>query len=150
MKQNLFRGKCIEDNNVIYKKSDWVFGNLLDNYGNTNEVFINPKGTKDIIKIDPNTVSQFVANSFLGGEMYFEGDILARELDDDVLQDIADGFYQDEYDDALKGLIIYDDYDCEFYILCDDYMYRMIDVHKFHHYSNKWDDPDLAEKILNR
>ena len=134
MKQNLFRGKCIEDNNAIYKKGDWVFGNLLDNYGNTNEVFINPKGTKDIIKVDPNTVSQFVANSFLGGEMYFEGDILARELDDD----------------ALKGLIIYDDYDCEFYILCDAYGYNMIDIHKFRHYSNKWDDPDLAEKILNR
>lgn len=150
MKQNLFRGKCIEDNNAIYKKGDWVFGNLLDNYGNTNEVFINPKGTKDIIKVDPNTASQFVTNSFLGDEMYFEGDILAKELDNDVLQDIVDGFYQDEYDDALKGLIMYDENDCEFYILCDAYAYNMIDIHKFHHYSNKWDDPDLAEKILNR
>ena len=143
MRNNLYRGKVKEDY-LNYHKGEWISGNLLENYGGNNEFLINPKGTTYLIKVEPDTVSQLVQefNSIL----FFEGDLLIRD-NYYVLKDRENDIYEEG--DELIGLIIYDDYDDRFYILRDGYCEDITEIDKYFVYSNEWDEPELANKILN-
>ena len=143
MRNNLYRGKVKEDY-LNYHKGEWIGGNLLENYGGNNEFLINPKGTTYLIKVESDTVSQLVQE--FNNRLFFEGDLLIRD-NYYVLKDRENDIYEEG--DELIGLIIYDDYDDRFYILRDGYCEDITEIDKYFVYSNEWDEPELANKILN-
>lgn len=74
----LFRGKAIEEH-AGYKIGDWVYGNFIEGVGGINDCYINPQGTLAHIKVDCNTVGQYIGKKDINGIRIFEKDILINE-----------------------------------------------------------------------
>lgn len=120
-KSILFRGKCFNCD-----ENDWIYGNLLDNWNNTNSYFINPKGTKDIIEVKLDTISQYTMKDSSNKKKIFEGDIVMLDYCQSygIVQSFDDNFLYILFEDEYIGAVLKNDLEC--YVI-----------------GNKWDTPYL-------
>lgn len=124
----LFRGKVSEDDELGYKKGEWVKGSLFIN-DIEGETYIFDCGTNDKVKVDNNTVGQCTGymqnNSFV-----FEGDIV-----------------QDK-DNGDLGIVYWNEDKAGFEIEFCDETEPMEDIDFLDVIGNKLDNPELFKDYL--
>lgn len=122
----LFRGKVSEDDELGYKKGEWVKGSLFIN-DIEGETYIFDYGTNDKIKVDSNTVSQYVTTDYYG-EQIFEGDILL-------------------IDDEYYGIVEYENECCGFLVRSFSLTESLESLSNIELCGNKWDTQYLMKRI---
>lgn len=125
----LFRGKSKEDYGLIYKKGDWVKGNLIEGVGGKDDYYINPKGTLINIRVEAETVGQYTNAVDCNKKKVFEGDLIQNKDGKNVIGVVE--WYKSECRFVAKINIPNEEINC------------------FEVIGNKWDNPELAEKILD-
>lgn len=79
MRDILFRGKRADN-------GEWIYGDVLHNgVDYVSAIRINDKDDSDygaVVKVDPDTVGQYIGAGDKKNEMIFEGDILERKYND--------------------------------------------------------------------
>lgn len=127
----LFRGKVSEDDELGYKKGEWVKGSLfIDDI--EGETYIFDCGTNDKVKVDPKTIGQCT-----GLEDYSNK---YEVFEDDIVQDL---------DDRTLGIVYWDEAEAGFMIEFDDFVVSAKDMNYYQIVGNKWDDPELFEDYLD-
>lgn len=127
----LFRGKVSEDDELGYKKGEWVKGSLfIDDI--EGETYIFDCGTNDKVKVDPKTVGQCT-----GLEDYSNK---YEVFEDDIVQDL---------DDGTLGIVYWDEAEAGFMIEFDDYVVSAEDMNYYQIVGNKWDNQELFEDYLD-
>lgn len=131
----LFRGKSKEDYGLIYKKGDWVQGNLIEGVGGKDDYYINPKGTLINIRVEAETVGQYIGVKDFKNNPVYEDDILVDQgLDEDMEKDYGTVYWNEECAGFFIGFNLnpeMDAYDARYYTVV----------------GNVWDNPELVEKI---
>lgn len=124
----LFRGKVSEDDELGYKKGEWVKGSLFIN-DIEGETYIFDCGTNDKVKVDNNTVGQCTGymqnNSFV-----YEDDIVQDNNNEDL------------------GIVYWDEDEAGFKIGFCDETEPMEDIDFLDVIGNKWDNPELFKDYL--
>mgnify|MGYP000862812792 CR=1 FL=1 len=120
----LFRGKVSGYDEPGYEKGEWVHGSLFIYDG---ETYIFDYGTNDKIKVDSNTVSQYVITDYYG-EQIFEGDILL-------------------IDDEYYGIVEYENESCGFLVRSFSLTESLESLSNIELCGNKWDTKYLMKRI---
>ncbi|WP_295282134.1 YopX family protein [Veillonella sp.] len=127
----LFRGKVSEDDELGYKKGEWVKGSLfIDDI--EGETYIFDCGTNDKVKVDPKTIGQCT-----GLEDYSNK---YEVFEDDIVQDL---------DDRTLGIVYWDEAEAGFMIEFDDFVVSAKDMNYYQIVGNKWDNPEFFEDYLD-
>lgn len=122
----LFRGKVSGYDELGYEKGEWVHGSLFIN-DIEGETYIFDYGTNDKIKVDSNTVSQYVTTDYYG-EQIFEGDILL-------------------IDDEYYGIVEYENESCGFLVRSFSLTESLESLSNIELCGNKWDTKYLMKRI---
>lgn len=122
----IFRGKVSEYDESGYEKGEWVHGSLFIN-DIEGETYIFDYGTNDKIKVDSNTVSQYVTTDYYG-EQIFEGDILL-------------------IDDEYYGIVEYENESCGFLVRSFSLTESLESLSNIELCGNKWDTKYLMKRI---
>ena len=121
----LFRGKVSEDDELGYKKGEWVKGSLFIDVIEGETYIFDCRNGK--VKVDSDTVGQYVTTDYYG-EQIFEGDILL-------------------IDDEYYGIVEYENECCGFLVRSFSLTESLESLSNIELCGNKWDTKYLMKRI---
>ena len=136
MREHLFRGKSVDNN-------EWVYGDLLRSRG---KFYIHPASCPfeylgelsrfiKIYEVDPETVGQYTGLTDKNGKKIFEGDIVRNRYNEI-------GTIRDMHHVYCPSILLYGGYYCGYK---DDGYIDWAPFCRPEVIGNKWDNPELLE-----